>query len=139
MQFELDKYLGMSVKPDTATLTMSTESYLRIKQEFADIRFGRDLALKAVDGFAATILSQKAENDQLTTALAEARAELSKARGEVGRLTLQLDSIPGLWTCPDCWCRAMKGHVCPGCKLNHPLQSKKHPEPSQLQGVINDA
>jgi hypothetical protein len=55
------------------------------------------------------------------------RSQLTASAQEVGRLKRMLELLPkqDLWECPDCGQYAKKSCICPGCGLNHPMQSKK--------------
>lgn len=66
------------------------------------------------------------EIQRLRQQLTTLQAEKARLEGELGRLKKSLDQIAGLWTCPDCGTKAKQGRICPGCGLNHPMQSTNH-------------
>lgn len=78
-EFNLRKYLGMSIGDSIVSITMSKGSFLRIEEEFDQLTTALADAREKIKYF-------RDDNTMLEAQRDEARAELEKARGEVERL-----------------------------------------------------
>ena len=65
--------------------------------------------------------------NSLNAEIGSLQKQLEGVVGERDRLQESIDSIGGLWACPDCGAKSKHGFICSGCGLNHPNQSKTMP------------